>query len=248
MTHTWSLAVEEQFYLVWPFLFLAFKNRLQWLWKAALLAVTLITIYRGLLSLDGVSGDYLYYAFETRLDSLLLGCFAALAIHRGKRFRVLIFSPLVGAFALASIALLQYLNITLRGLPFDFNAVVINALLPILCIALILNCVWFAEHPAYRWLNCPVMDWLGVLSYSIYLYHPLTIKAVGDLPTLARVPAALIGSILVAFLSYTWIEKPFLKLKEARPAFRPAARTVTTLRAPKELAVQSPLVELRDAA
>jgi peptidoglycan/LPS O-acetylase OafA/YrhL len=220
MTHTWSLAVEEQFYLIWPFVFVACRNRLSWLGKAVFAAVGLAAIYRALLSLHGISADYLYYAFDARLDSLLVGCFVALAIHHGKRFRVLTSSPLIGAMALAIIASLQYLNAVLRNLSFDFNAVVLNGLLPVLCATLILNAVWFAEHPVYRWLNNAAMDGLGVLSYSIYLYHPLVIKAVAGLPVMTKIPACLAGSLAAAHMSYTLIEKPFLKLRNTRPDFQ----------------------------
>jgi peptidoglycan/LPS O-acetylase OafA/YrhL len=220
MTHTWSLAIEEQFYLVWPFVFVVCRNRLGWLTKAVFAAMGMASAYRAVLSLHGTSPDYLYYAFDTRLDSLLIGCFLALAIHHGKRFRVLMWSPLVGAIALAAIASLQYLNSFLRGLPFDFNAVVLNGLLTVLCAALILNAVWFAEHPVYRWLNNPAMDGLGVLSYSIYLYHPLLVKAVAGLSMMAKVPACLVGSIIAAHVSYMFVERPFLKLRNARLIFR----------------------------
>ena len=76
---------------------------------------------------------------------------------------------------------------------------------------LILYSVNVTEGWWYRFLNCKLMDYIGRLSYSIYLWQQLILF--GSLGFISQKPYSLLFILIAANLSYYIIEKPFLKLK-----------------------------------
>lgn len=92
-THTWSLSVEEQFYLLWPLSFLLLLRRfaLSWTTVGIILTVALgFALWRAWLTYSGAPIVRLYNPFDTRADALLIGCALAVAVklidwerHRG---------------------------------------------------------------------------------------------------------------------------------------------------------------------
>ena len=86
--HLWSLSVEEQFYLVWPFLIWATRRRPGWLWVVIGLGVGVAIGTRHQLWNDGVNWLLIYIRTDARMDALLVGCALGLAHHRGWLDRV----------------------------------------------------------------------------------------------------------------------------------------------------------------
>ncbi|AYJ84953.1 acyltransferase (plasmid) [Sphingomonas paeninsulae] len=76
LDHTWSLAVEEQFYLVWPIALLALRSKRPWAYVAALLVASLF--WRGALIHNGATWARTYHGFDTHSDTLLIGSLLAL--------------------------------------------------------------------------------------------------------------------------------------------------------------------------
>lgn len=196
MRHTWSLAVEEQFYLLWPFIFCRFKPRE--LLKGLSVFVCGVWALRFALVHNPT---HIYYAFDTRADALALGCLVAIAVHLGYEFRWVIKSWLVGIAAVLGIVALNW--------RFPFDSLVVYAALPILCAIFLLNAVYFG--PRYKLLNNPIANYLGLISYPIYLYH---IVVGHGFHGRLHYPASVAAVIIMASLSYFIVEKPFLRLKD----------------------------------
>ena len=83
LAHLWSLAEEEQFYLLWPvvLIFLARTRRL--LVPAVMLALVAVLVWKGLLAADGANYSRIYYGPDTHADGLLAGALLAALRSRG---------------------------------------------------------------------------------------------------------------------------------------------------------------------
>jgi peptidoglycan/LPS O-acetylase OafA/YrhL len=226
--HTWSLAVEEQFYLLWPIaLYLANRRAL----RLTVVLTVAVALYRGLLVRYGVSPDRVYFAFDTRVDTLLIGCIAAL-LWAEPSYRERIRQGLTGPWtALVVLGGLFFAFQTL-GLPWQGRVYKWAVYLPltvsliaVLVLALLVN----PTSLLARVLSHPVLVWIGRLSYSLYLWHPPAYDVAKELsPWLAEhfpggsfwakaTVADALGMLLgfgLACLSYYVVEMPFLKLKK----------------------------------
>jgi peptidoglycan/LPS O-acetylase OafA/YrhL len=218
LSHAWSLAVEEQFYLIWPLAFLLLRdNRRRFIALSALIPA--LWIYRELLVLVfHVDQGYIYEAFDTRVDHLLTGCWLAVALrgqYLGRLWRAVCASPL---YVLATVGLLL-LSVAIGHFTTmrDYRDTVEFVVQPVLFAVLIAQLIAFPSHPCTRPFNWGWMRYLGKLSYSIYLYQQLVIwpilqffRSTPLLGLLATVPAV----VIAAAGSYYFIERPFLNLRK----------------------------------
>lgn len=210
LLHTWSLAVEEQFYVVLPLAVLLLQRggRLAaWLCAAFVLSLAV--------SAWGVSREpsAAYYLAPARAWELLLGSLIAIgaapAVSSARVRETLALAGL--AMIVASVTL--YTDRT----PFPGLA----ALLPCVGAALLLHTGKGTR--AGRWLSLPPLVFVGLLSYSLYLWHwPLFAFARHlSVEPLAMAPAAALAalSLLLAWLSWRWIETP-VRTRAILPARR----------------------------
>jgi peptidoglycan/LPS O-acetylase OafA/YrhL len=203
--HTWSLAVEEQFYLLWPIVFARVRKaeKLVPIFIGAALAIQALRIV-----LTPVLGyAYTYAAFEMRCDALMIGCAAAIYLNAGGHVPEWLLKPAVAIAALCAIFLVGLDPDTLRASAQYGSAVVTWA-------ALLLMLQAVATRP--RWLDNAFMEFLGLISYSVYLYHQLVVQFVQNLGFRYRyaLPLEIVATILVASVSYLLIERPALRLKD----------------------------------
>jgi len=156
--HYWSLAVEEQFYLVWPIfmIFLARKGK-----RAILTGISVVTVLSFLLSIYQVENSpiWAFYSLPTRAWELGIGALLLFVPAKLVNFRVL---PWIGLIAL-----------TVASFRFNDNTVFpgLNALLPVLATALLIASIptW---PPLFNDLsNNRLAQWLGKISYPLYLWH-----------------------------------------------------------------------------
>ena len=216
-SHTWSLAIEEQFYLFFPLLFLLFCRNLKHL-KIAIVGLILATwIWRVVLVFGfTASGGYIYSAFDTRLDNLLVGCLLAVILREHSLERlwsVLLRNTLIPVATVMLLAVSIYFSLG----SVVYKSTVGFAVEPILMAVFITQMMAFSATSVWRWLEWKGVKFLGLLSYSLYLYQQLTTSFVADhmaeYSAFIRITTAIAMTIFAAAVSYYLVEMPFLKLK-----------------------------------
>jgi peptidoglycan/LPS O-acetylase OafA/YrhL len=207
LSHTWSLANEEQFYLVWPIL-LFNVPRLKTQWKSIALLALSIAIARIVLLHQRPLVALLasYFSPLSRADELLTGAILAVGGSSLFRLRRMAVPAMVGG----GLFVFCYTNNWTAYASFG---------IPIVCVgvaAVISDCVAPQRSVLQRVLSLPAMVWLGRRSYGIYLYHMPIFFALGPL----TIRYGLLNSgmilatitVLVAQLSYVIVERPILAL------------------------------------
>jgi len=217
MGHTWSLAVEEQFYLCWPLLFLVFrKNRKRLAW-VTLGVIALVVLRRTVLCLSGAPYQYTRFAFDCRADSLLWGCLLAVVLRGG------FLRTFVGAICRnAWLPLLTALVVALIAHTGVKDVVALTVLPPTVAI-LLCQLVVHSGGDGWGWLNSGVMKYLGQISYPLYLYHGIGLGIVSRWPVNRAVDLCVVVlfAVATASLSYYFVERPFLAYKRPRPVETP---------------------------
>jgi peptidoglycan/LPS O-acetylase OafA/YrhL len=221
---TWSLAQEEQFYLLWPLLLLAL---LRLRVGPHAIAATLVLLLAVLLLcqpllLPGLTSHTEYFAPLDRASELLFGALGAVLWHwrlltrpgrrcrpdrRDGRWR----TPVCLALMLA-----------LGGLIFDSalpeRAVYLGAAL--LTVPLIINLLGIPDSPLARVIGCPPLRWMGRISYGLYLYHLLVRNVLyhydPGLPVYQSASITFAVSIVLAALSWHLLESRVLRARPSR--------------------------------
>lgn len=204
LLHTWSLAVEEQFYIFFPLMMILFarKGRKCILGSIIVLFVVSLALSVGL-SVTGRLAEANFYLLPTRAWELAAGSLLALARPKAVSSRT------AGALALAGIALIVISLFAInRDMPFPGYF----AMPPVLGAALIIR---YADkgNLAGCLLSLPPFVWTGLLSYSIYMWHQpvLAFARQAYMVNTGGVLAAplLIFILVLSYLSWRWIEIPF---------------------------------------
>ncbi|MGA3146052.1 MAG: acyltransferase family protein [Acidimicrobiales bacterium] len=220
--HTWSLAIEEQYYLVWPLVALFVARR----WgtrKVALVAAigaAASAVLMGSMYVAGFSIERLYYGTDTRAQSLLIGSFVgAVGSHVGSSFDILpgswtatrwlrrlwTLSGVLGALFLAW-AWHDLVGQDGRLYVGGFFCVAVAAA----CV--IIACVTFPGSALARFCSLGALVFIGRISYGLYLYHwPLYLlidHAHTGLSGIWLLGARLLTTFAVATVSFFAIEEP----------------------------------------
>ena len=221
MEHTWSLAVEEQFYLLWPLVFRRFASGLPRLARGLVMLLVLGAIYRLLLAfIVKPAPVWQFCAFDCRADQLAVGCLTAILLKQyelsAQRIVTLLSHPLLPLLTLSLIGLSAVMG-KHTGATYQFTAGF--SLEPILIAILLVQLVMLSDHPFWRWIAWSPIVYVGKISYGVYLYHWLVDAALLKLfphgSLLWMAPLAMAMSVVIATASYYVIERRFLLRKEA---------------------------------
>lgn len=219
--HYWSLAVEEQFYLVWPLALLVLLRFVPRRGGAAawmLAGAAASALLMALLYSPGADPSRVYYGSDTRVFGLLIGSALAVAwpsrklaaaLPRGRRVML----DALGACALAAILYMvvrvdEYDPFVYRG-----GLALLSALTAVVVAVL--------AHPASRMarlLSARPLRWIGARSYGIYLWHYPVIALTNPVVNtgefhLARALLQVAASFVLAALSWKLVEEPILRGK-----------------------------------
>ena len=225
LQHTWSLAVEEQFYIVWPLImsfWFAMRCRLD---RAATIMASLAGVagLYNLWALQHWGPAVAYFRTDTRAMGLCAGCALALAL-KGRPESVLVSARgrrLLEVTALCAFVVFGYICMfctgrTARGTSLILNAATLSS------VALVAFVVLMSDSFSARVLSHRVPRWFGARSYGIYLYHyPLAVLVVyapifhlDGAQHNGAIVACLCITVALAAASYRWIETPFLRRKD----------------------------------
>lgn len=213
--HLWSLGIEEQFYLIWPltiWLLAKLKIPSKMMIPLILFASLVVMVHRTSLWNDGTSWIILYIRTDTRLDSLLIG---AMFAYVYRHFQVP--SKILNSVATLSLMGLVYIKYVLDKSPFIFEmGWTIIALLAGFIILSVAEGVFFVQK-VFTWRP---LTMIGKVSYGLYLWHMPIFLLFGRHVTSGPRPLRLLIGIVIASvvtsLSWFFIEKPFLNLKNRR--------------------------------
>lgn len=194
--HTWSLSVEEQFYVLWPIVLMAVSR-----WRRGVLVAAGVGFLASVALMPIVAQPAVNSS--TRAASLLAGCAVAAWMHTRPEGEG---RPLGAATLLTLMAPLVILEVLLPQAPIYLVAA------PVACAAV----MWMtAQGQGLRWLTSRWLRYVGRRSYGLYVWHALFLLAGWDLlpgwPWWAKSVASVAVTFVAAELSWRLVEAPMLR-------------------------------------
>jgi peptidoglycan/LPS O-acetylase OafA/YrhL len=255
LLHTWSLGIEEQFYLGWPLLVVALlrlRRDGRWLMQAALAMAAGSALWMALAYRPGTDPSRVYYGTDTRAHTILIGVAFALLLRAEtggagarptatRRRRAGLSALLAVAALLAAMVLISdHLTALYRG---GFAAYALLAGLLIAGVVVAPRCV------VARALSTAPLVWLGRVSYGVYLWHwPVYLALNGARTGLSGYPLLVMRlavTLAIASASYLLLERPLLRGRlrglRARVALPGAVATASVVLVACTSTVSSPV-------
>ena len=210
----WSLAVEEQFYAIWP----SIVRRITTggMLRLGLAVIVLAALARLALAFRGVNGNSIYVSMPTRADLLAWGAVLAALVRLRNGvviIRRLLWPALAGALVVVVAVILREWS------PYFSNRAMVVAGYPAIAVsaACLVAIAIVYDPPALRfaWLRG-----MGKISYGFYLWHMTAIAVLVQLlphPTAWLIPLAFLLSLVPTLLSWYLLERPALALKRYAP-------------------------------
>lgn len=217
LLHTWSLAVEEQFYIGLPILLILLHRYVKGWLKPTLVVCTIVS-FALCVWIQGLRPSATFFLSPFRAWELLLGGWLAVGVVpaiRSARMRLVV-------SAVALLLLLWSLWWIKAGPAFPGW----QAALPVLATAALLHAGAQGSSPVQRLLSLRPLVFVGLISYSLYLWHwPLAVFVRYRNAMAPLAPGEgwglLVVAVLLAAASYHWVETPFRHRKSSTAGARP---------------------------
>ena len=218
LKHLWSLAIEEQFYIIWPLVLLAmlvFVKRMNRIWLITFILSLVSLIVMIVLSAPFSDNSRVYFGTDTRAHSLLIGVMLAY-IFPPFRLKAQIdraSSVVLNSAGIISLGILIYMFTFVSASHYWIYAgglYLIAALTTVLIAASVHPTTFFAT----KLLGNPLFVWIGKRSYSLYLWHyPIIVLSntyfiQGQVP-IYMIIIQIVLTLVMAEISYRFIEQPF---------------------------------------
>lgn len=218
-SHLWSLSIQEQFYLLWPLLLLV---PARWMLTALLTAVIGATAFRLSCLQIGTTDFFRWFLLPGSLDAFAAGGLIAWVARTRKdgfiispRWRWIFLVALLGCWWLARVLRKEYGSHSL-------NLALIDSLETLVFSGLLIELLQYQGSLLSRSFSLRPLCFLGRISYGLYLWHMLVLFALAPLldqfgwtaqtrPFL-HFGALISGSIVVAWISWILLERPFIEL------------------------------------
>ncbi len=216
IAHYWSIGVEEQFYLFWPWFLKLTRNKL----LVGVFSVLLFWVFLKMGSYVFFSSKSLIYKFfnVTRFHCMMIGALGAIGFYNKNVWFMKLFTN-------KWLQIISWLCFIFSGFFFGFIPAVVTAeFIAVLSLFLIMSQV--EGIPKFINLENRYFDFIGKISYGIYVLHPLVICLLSSIwlnlgftfPVFLQYVIIYLSvpciTILVAWISYEKIEKRFLKFKD----------------------------------
>ena len=211
----WSVSVEEQFYLMWPPLL-----RIVGIERIKQLAIGMLVIAvstRVVLAGYAVEHPAVWCNTIARLDSIALGAILAVALRgRAPQIKTVLRVLLAGAAVATFLLVAKFLHQDGPTSVITYTATALASVM--LLLAVLQTDAQFLTRPAFSWLV-----YLGRISYGLYVVHLLALALVPKILIVnlgipvnyeLRVVLSFALTVLLAAVSYRWLEQPFLRLKK----------------------------------
>lgn len=214
LVHYWSIGVEEQFYLFWPWIVRFSKNELL---KIAIVIFLVLFITKLLLWFYLGAGSYSYrFIMVTRFHCMMIGAIGAILFFQRR-------SPIIHFFSTKYVQLFSWALFFLMGLGIvHIPSVVGQEIIAFASLSMIIGQVTVKDRLFN--LENKLFDFIGKISYGIYVIHPIIVLVLSkvlkymDVPTgikyIVVYSSVISFTLFFAWFSYTYFEMSFLKLKK----------------------------------
>jgi len=224
----WSLAVEEHYYLLFPLMYIMMRRWLPNRWHQVAVLLTLcvaIMAWRFYLEAHHAGYDRIYLSTDTRADSILWGSVLAIG-----------WNPIYGearvrnrwvATALVAVSSVAFLLVT--RLPQSLSMTAGYTVQAVCLFGVFIPLILLPRSIFGIMLNWAPMDYLGVLSYALYLIHRpliLGINAHSHLPMPAQAVVGFAMALVLAYLMQLYVERPFGALRRRLNRARETENTI----------------------